>query len=61
MDPIEISKIITLIKQSGAIEKSFALSDLYLQKALLELEGIPANKVKKTLRDIAKFIGRRKF
>jgi heptaprenyl diphosphate synthase len=61
MDPIEITKIISLIKQSGAIEKSFVLSDLYLQKALLELEGIPANKVKKTLRDIAKFIGRRKF
>jgi heptaprenyl diphosphate synthase len=61
MDPIEITKIISLIKQSGAIEKSFVLSDLYLQKALLELEGIPANKVKKTLRDIAKFISRRKF
>jgi heptaprenyl diphosphate synthase len=61
MDPSEIIKIISLINQSGAIEKSFALSDLYLQKALTELEGIPANKVKKTLRDIAKFIGRRKF
>lgn len=61
MDPSEITKIISLINQSGAIEKSFALSDLYLQKALTELEGIPANKVKKTLRDIAKFIGRRKF
>jgi heptaprenyl diphosphate synthase len=61
MDSSEITKIISLINQSGAIEKSFALSDLYLQKALTELEGIPANKVKKTLRDIAKFIGRRKF
>jgi heptaprenyl diphosphate synthase len=57
----EISKIISIIKQSDAIEKSIALSDLYLKKALAELEGIPANKAKKTLQDIAKFIGRRKF
>ncbi|MEH7501087.1 heptaprenyl diphosphate synthase component II [Neobacillus drentensis] len=61
MEPSEITKIISLIKQSGAIEESFALSDLYLQKALAELEGIPANKAKKTLNDIAKVIGRRKF
>ncbi|MDQ0197509.1 heptaprenyl diphosphate synthase component II [Neobacillus ginsengisoli] len=57
----QIEKIISLIKQSGAIEKSIALSDLYLKKALEILEELPANKAKKTLRDIAKFIGRRKF
>jgi heptaprenyl diphosphate synthase len=61
MDPAEIEKVISLIKQSGAIERSIALSDLYLNKALAVLEELPANKTKKTLRDIAKFIGRRKF
>ncbi|MED3564128.1 heptaprenyl diphosphate synthase component II [Bacillus xiapuensis] len=59
--PEQMAEIITLVKQSGAIEKSFALSDLYLEKALTVLADLPANKVKKTLRDIAKFIGRRKF
>ncbi|MFD0827788.1 heptaprenyl diphosphate synthase component II [Neobacillus sp. M.A.Huq-85] len=59
--PDQISEIITLIKQSGAIEKSIALSDLYLDKALAVLEELPTNKAKKTLRDIAKYIGRRKF
>ncbi|MGG1399503.1 heptaprenyl diphosphate synthase component II [Bacillus salipaludis] len=59
--PNQISEIITLIKQSGAIEKSLALSDLYLDKALAVLEELPTNKAKKTLRDIAKYIGRRKF
>ncbi len=59
--PNQISEIITLIKQSGAIEKSIALSDLYLDKALAVLEELPTNKAKKTLRDIAKYIGRRKF
>jgi len=61
MEPKEIGQIISLIKQSGAIEKSFALSDRYLDKALAVLEELPENKAKKTLRDIAKYIGRRKF
>ncbi|MFP5113403.1 heptaprenyl diphosphate synthase component II [Bacillaceae bacterium C204] len=61
MGSLEITKIISIIKNSGAIEKSIALSDLYLKKALAELEGLPANKAKKTLHDIAKFIGKRKF
>jgi heptaprenyl diphosphate synthase len=61
MQTAEIEKIISLIKRSGAIEKSIVLSDLYLDKALSILEGLPDNKTKKTLRDIAKFIGRRKF
>jgi heptaprenyl diphosphate synthase len=61
MKPNEIEKIISLIKQSGAIEKSMALSDLYLDKALHILEELPANRAKKTLQDISKFIGKRKF
>ncbi|PLS02126.1 heptaprenyl diphosphate synthase component II [Neobacillus cucumis] len=61
MKPEKIGEIISLIKQSGAIEKSFALSDSYLEKALTVLEELPDHKAKKTLRDIAKYIGRRKF
>jgi heptaprenyl diphosphate synthase len=61
MEPAQIQRIISLIKDSGAIEKSIALSDMYLDKALAVLEDLPSNKAKKTLRDIAKFIGRRKY
>jgi heptaprenyl diphosphate synthase len=61
IEPVQIQSIITLIKESGAIEKSIALSDMYLDKALRVLEDLPTNKAKKTLRDIAKFIGRRKY
>lgn len=61
IESAHIKHIIDLIKQSGAIEKSIALSDMYLDKALAVLEELPANKTKKTLRDIAKFIGRRKY
>ncbi len=61
MEQQEIESIIMLIKQSGSIEKSIALSDRYLEKALAVLEELPANRAKKILRDIAKFIGKRKF
>ncbi|SEM85042.1 heptaprenyl diphosphate synthase [Mesobacillus persicus] len=57
----EMNEIISLIKQSGAIEQSLALSDQYLKKALTILDDLPPNKAKKTLRDIAKFIGKRKY
>lgn len=57
----EIDDIISLINTSGAIEKSMALSDLYLDKALKILDELPANRARKTLQDIAKFIGKRKF
>jgi heptaprenyl diphosphate synthase len=56
-----IDNIIKLVNQSGAIERSLAMSDRYLDKALRVLEELPPNKAKKRLRDIALFIGKRKF
>jgi heptaprenyl diphosphate synthase len=61
MDKSELQLIIQMIKDSGAIERSVKMSDLYLDKALHVLNELPENKAKKTLRDIAKFIGRRKY
>lgn len=60
MGPEQIEKIINLIKQSGAIEKSIALSDLYLEKAFKLLNELPGNRAKRALQDIAKYIGKRK-
>lgn len=57
----EIENIISLIKNSDAIERSLQVSDKYLQKALAILDELPQNKAKRALRDIAKFIGKRKF
>lgn len=57
----DIEEIIKLVKNSGAIEKALLISDKYLQKALEVLEELPPSKSKKALRDIAKFIGKRKF
>ena len=57
----EIEHIIALIKKSGAIEKSLQVSENYLSKALAVLDTLPQNRAKKTLNDIAKFIGKRKY
>lgn len=54
-------KMLAYVRQSGAIEKAEAVSDLYLQKALNEINGLPAGKAKKALKQIAAFIGRRKY
>ncbi|TYR76457.1 heptaprenyl diphosphate synthase component II [Rossellomorea vietnamensis] len=56
-----LTSVIEDIKRCGAIEQSHELSSRYLKKALKELEGLPKNGANKTLRDIANFIGRRKF
>jgi heptaprenyl diphosphate synthase len=61
MDQSELSIIINMIKNSGAIERSFEMSDRYLDKALQILNELPENKANKTFRDLAKFIGRRKY
>lgn len=57
----EIDHIIDLVKKSGAIEKSVSVSDRYLEKAHAVLKSLPKNKARKTLNDIARYIGKRKF
>ncbi|MDX8364851.1 heptaprenyl diphosphate synthase component II [Cytobacillus sp. IB215665] len=57
----EMNHIISLIKQSGAIERSIEISDKYLQKALVVLESLPSGKAKTALYNIAKYIGKRKI
>ena len=57
----ELEEVLKLIQDSGALEKSLELSNRYLDKALAILDELPPNKAKKSLRDIAKFIGKRKY
>ncbi|MGG0716694.1 heptaprenyl diphosphate synthase component II [Robertmurraya massiliosenegalensis] len=60
MNSEEMDYIIQLIKNSDAIEKSIKMSDRYLDKALDVLAELPNNRARKTLRDIALYIGKRK-
>lgn len=57
----EIQGIIDSIKKSDAIERSFQLSDRYLNKAFKELEKLPNGIAKRTFNNVAKFIGKRKY
>lgn len=61
IDNSDMNKVIQMIKASGAIEKSLEISDRYLQKALQSLEGLPNTSARKTLREIALYIGKRKY
>ncbi|MFX3622820.1 MAG: heptaprenyl diphosphate synthase component II [Ectobacillus sp.] len=57
----EMKEIINLIKDSAAIEKSFQLSERYLQKALAVIQPLPRGQAKSALQNVAKYIGKRKF
>ncbi|KZZ86418.1 MULTISPECIES: heptaprenyl diphosphate synthase component II [Bacillaceae] len=59
--PDEIKPIIDAIKKSGAIEKSYDVSNRYLNKAFALLNEMPSNKARSTMHSIAKYIGKRKI
>lgn len=57
----EMEEIIKLIIDCGAIERARNISNQYLNKALIMVEQLPDNQAKTALRNIAKYIGKRKF
>jgi heptaprenyl diphosphate synthase len=57
----ERQEMLTLVRQSNTIKEATKISNLYLQKALREVEGLPNHPMKKKLRDIALYMGKRKF
>ena len=57
----KLTDVIDYLKQTDAIEKSYDLSNRYLNKAMDSLNNLPDNKVKRTLEIIAQVIGKRKF
>lgn len=61
MDESERQAFLKKIRKSDAIEESYYVSNLYLQKALKEVDALPNNSAKKSLRDIALYMGKRKF
>jgi heptaprenyl diphosphate synthase len=59
--PEEMKIVISSILDSDAIERSHRVSRMYLDKALRDLESLPHNRVNKTLKNVANFIGKRKY
>lgn len=57
----DLEPVISMVKNSDAIQKSFHVSDMYMEKAYDILEQLPDIKARETLRNIAKSIARRKF
>jgi heptaprenyl diphosphate synthase len=57
----EVSETIGLIKNTGAIEESMHLVDLYVLKAKRHLQDLPQVPTRKALEELAEFIRVRKF
>ena len=56
----ERQEMLVLVRKSAAIKEATKISNLYLQKALKEVEALPNHPMKKKLRDIALYMGKRK-
>ncbi len=56
-----MEKLIRDIKAMGAIENSKGISDRYLKKAYKALHQLPDNRAKRSLKQIAEYIGRRNY
>jgi|SRR5690625_239082 len=57
----DIEPILTLLKETDAMEQSYQLSNLYLHKSLQEMRSMPNNRAKRTLQMIASYMGKRRF
>ncbi|NLI91759.1 MAG: heptaprenyl diphosphate synthase [Peptococcaceae bacterium] len=58
---IEIEEAVFLIKQSGGIEKSRHIVDLYVDKAIKSLSELPDIPSREALVELAKFVGERSY
>lgn len=61
MEKSETNELLTMLKRTNAIEQSYEWSNRYLQKALTSLANLPDEKAKQILKDIALYIGKRKY
>lgn len=55
-----IDDILRALRKTDAIERSYALSNQYLQKSITALHNLPENKAYETLETIAQVIGNRR-
>ncbi|ASK63338.1 heptaprenyl diphosphate synthase component II [Virgibacillus phasianinus] len=56
----QMQQLIQVLKQTDAIERSYQLSDMYLEKALRILDKLPDHRAKQSLHGIATYIGKRR-
>lgn len=61
LEPKDIEPVLEKIKSSGGIEFSMNISNIYLEKAYKALDTLPDISAKDYLRQIAAYIGQRKF
>jgi len=60
VDPDNFEQLLLMLENSNAIQESYKLSELYLNKALEVLEPLPDLEAKQILKEIAQSIGNRR-
>lgn len=58
---VQMNHLLALLKTTNAIEKSYELSDRYIQRALHSLSHLPNGEAKSSLQQIAYYIQKRKI
>lgn len=61
LTPSDIEELLTLLRKTDAIEKSYELSNRYVERALDILQQFPESKAKTSLEQIAHFIQNRRM
>ncbi|MGB8001689.1 MAG: heptaprenyl diphosphate synthase component II [Anaerobacillus sp.] len=56
----EVNQVLSIVKSSGGIEYAQEISDRYLTKAFYELDQLPSQSARTSLKQIAEYIGKRK-
>lgn len=56
----EFTELLSILHKTDAIEQSYQVSEQYLNKALMALQGLPNKKAKRALDSIARSIGDRR-
>lgn len=60
IEDVDIQELIHHITHSNVIDQSYQLSEKYLHKALEIIQDFPDHKAKRTLENIARYIGKRR-
>ena len=61
LSEVDRKNMLQIVRKSDAINESMKISNAYLKKALKEVEALSDNPMKKKLKDVALFMGKRKF
>jgi len=56
----EVAPVLELLHQTDALERTQRTVDLYIQRAIHRLDHLPKSSAKRSLEEVARYVGKRK-